>query len=205
MSTPLTFTISEGFEDDSDSPIEYGTFSRDWDDEKELDALMDRVDCGAISPKQAILHAQKLLAQSPENLELQNYLGNRMCALELRDEAAEVWAKGFKLASRLIPKGFKGLIPWLETDNRSFLRLCHGHLLGLMHQQDGKAAQMLLKKMLAWNPNDNTGVRMLMGDISLMQGDSKAALKSFLKEAESSPAHWYQAGHPSSTPNDASY
>ena len=194
MSTPLTFTISEGFEDDSDAPVQYGTFSRDWDDEKELDALMDRVDSGSISPKQAILQAQKLLAQSPENLELQNYLGNRLWALEMRDEAAEVWAKGFKQASRLIPKGFQGLIPWLETDNRSFLRLCHGHLLGLMHQLDGKAAHVLVKKMLAWNPNDNTGVRMLMGDISLMQGDSKAALKSFLKEAESSPAHWYQAG-----------
>ena len=194
MSTPLTFTISEGFGDDSDSPVQYGTFSRDWENEKELDALMDRVDSGSISPKQAILHAQKLLAQSPENLERQNYLGNRMWALEMRDEAADVWAKGFKQATRLIPKGFKGLIPWLETDNRSFLRLCHGHLLGLMHQQDGKAAQMLAKKMLAWNANDNTGVRMLMGDISLMQGDSKAALKSFLKEAEYSPAHWYQAG-----------
>jgi hypothetical protein len=33
-----------------------------------------------------------------------------------------------------------------------------------------------------------------MGDISLMQGDSQVALKSFLKEADPSPAHWYQAG-----------
>ena len=63
MSTPLTFTISEGFEDDSDYPVQYGTFSRDWDDEKELDALMDRVDSGSISPKQAILQAPKLLRQ----------------------------------------------------------------------------------------------------------------------------------------------
>jgi tetratricopeptide (TPR) repeat protein len=194
MSTPLTFTISEGFDDDSESLIQYGAFSRDWADEEALDELMDRADSGAISVKQALLHAQKLLAKSPDNLELQNYLANRMWDLEMRDEAAEVWAKGVKQASRLIPKGFKGLIPWLETDNRSFLRLCHGHLLGLMHQLDGKAAQLLAKKMLAWNPNDNTGVRMLMGDISLMQGDSKAALKSFLKEADSSPAHWYQAG-----------
>ena len=73
MSTPLTFTIREGFDDDIDSPIQYGAFSRDWADEEALDELMDRADSGAISAKQALLHAQKLLAKSPDNLELQNY------------------------------------------------------------------------------------------------------------------------------------
>jgi hypothetical protein len=34
MSTPLTFTLREGFDDDSDSPIQYGAFSRDWADEE---------------------------------------------------------------------------------------------------------------------------------------------------------------------------
>ena len=43
-------------------------------------------------------------------------------------------------------------------------------------------------------PADNLGVRLLMGDISLMTGDTKTAMKSYLKEAATSPAHWYQAG-----------
>ena len=47
MSTPLTFTIREGFDDDIDSPIQYGAFSRDWADEEALDELMDRADSGA--------------------------------------------------------------------------------------------------------------------------------------------------------------
>jgi hypothetical protein len=34
MSTPLTFTLREGFDGDSDSPIQYGAFSRDWADEE---------------------------------------------------------------------------------------------------------------------------------------------------------------------------
>ena len=38
------------------------------------------------------------------------------------------------------------------------------------------------------------GVRMLQGDISLMTGDAQSAMKSYLKEAADSPAHWYQAG-----------
>ena len=52
----------------------------------------------------------------------------------------------------------------------------------------------MAKKLLAWCPADNLGVRMLMGDISLMTGDTKTAMKSYLKEAATSPAHWYQAG-----------
>ena len=47
----------------------------------------------------------------------------------------------------------------------------------------------LAKKLLAWCPADNLGVRMLMGIISLMTDDSKSAMKSFLKEAATSPSH----------------
>ena len=63
-----------------------------------------------------------------------------------------------------------------------------------MHRGDGKAAKALAKKLLAWCPADNLGVRMLLGDISLMTGDTQSAMKSYLKEATDSPAHWYQAG-----------
>jgi tetratricopeptide (TPR) repeat protein len=79
------------------------------------------------------------------------------------------------------------------THNRSFLRLAHGTLLGLMHKRDGKAAMALAQQMLAWCPMDNIGVRFLLGDIALLQGDHKAAMKDYLKGAPNSPAHWYQA------------
>jgi len=80
------------------------------------------------------------------------------------------------------------------VDNRSFLRIAHGYLLGLMHQGDGKAFKALAKKLLAWCPADNLSVRMLLGDISLMTGDTQSAMKSYLQEAADSPAHCYQAG-----------
>ena len=81
--------------------------------------------------------------------------------------------------------------------NRSFLRLAHGTLLGLMRLRDkakgGEAAMELAKQMLAWCPMDNIGVRFLLGDIALLQGDHPAAMKEYLKGAPNSPAHWYQA------------
>ena len=81
-------------------------------------------------------------------------------------------------------------------DNRSFLRLARGILLGLMHRRDqakgGKAATALAQQMLAWCPMDNIGVRFLLGDIALLQGDHRAALQEYLKGAPNSPAHWYR-------------
>ena len=193
----LTFTLRQEPDFDTDEPVEFGCFSRNWDDEEALDQLMGDLDAGRINDKQALLHAQKLLAQSPGNLELQNYLANRLWALEMRDEATEVWAKAFKQASALIPKGYTGQISWSEVDNRPFLRLAHGTLLGLMRRRDkakgGEAAMALAKQMLAWCPMDNIGVRFLLGDIALLQGDHPAAMKEYLKGAPNSPAHWYQA------------
>ena len=50
--------------------------------------------------------------------------------------------------------------------------------------------QALLKQMLDWCPMDNIGVRFLLGDIALLQGDHQAAMKEYLKGAPNSPAHW---------------
>ncbi|PIY29750.1 MAG: hypothetical protein COZ09_03130 [Comamonadaceae bacterium CG_4_10_14_3_um_filter_60_42] len=194
MTTQLSFSVREDTDDETDKFIQHGTFSRNWAEEEELDELIDSLDAGRISQKQALLRAQKLLLKYPDQLEIQNFISNRLWHLELRDEATDTWAKAYRQANTLIPPGFKGQINWREIDNRSFLRVAHGYLLGLMHRSDGKAAKALAKKLLAWCPGDNLGVRMLMGDISLMTGDTKSAMKSYLKEAATSPAHWYQAG-----------
>jgi len=60
----------------------------------------------------------------------------------------------------------------------------------------------LAKQMLAWCPMDNIGVRFLLGDIALLQGDHPAAMKEYLKDAPNSPAHWYQAALLAVRPGD---
>jgi tetratricopeptide (TPR) repeat protein len=192
-STLLRFTIDTFDDPDTGKPTDYGRFSRNWEDEDALDALIDKLDAGQISDKQALMQARKLEAATPDNLEIQNFIANRLWALGMRDEAAEVHERAFNRALALIPKGYKGQITWSEIDNRSFLRLAHGTLLGLMHRREGKSALVLAKKLLAWCPMDNLGVRFLLGDIALITGDRKAAMKEYLKGAPNSPAHWYQA------------
>ncbi len=86
------------------------------------------------------MQARKLEAATPDNLEIQNFIANRMWALGMRGEAAEVHKRAFNRVLSLIPKGYKGQITWSEIDNRSFLRLAHGTLLGLTRLRDRKAA-----------------------------------------------------------------
>jgi len=191
--SPLHLTIDTFDDPDTGKPTQYGRFSRNWDEEEALDALLDELDSGRLSDKQALMRARKLEATFPDNLEIQNFIANRLWALALRDEAAEVYERAFTTALAVVPKGYKGQIVWGEIDNRSFLRLAHGTLLGLMHRRESKSAMVLAKKLLAWCPMDDLGIRLLLGDISLLAGDSHAAMKHYLAEAPTAPAQWYQA------------
>jgi hypothetical protein len=53
----------------------------------------------------------------------------------MRDESTDLREKAYRQAFALLPPGFKGQISWAEIDNRSFLRIAHGFLLGLMHRK----------------------------------------------------------------------
>lgn len=137
--------------------------------------------------------ARELITKYPGNLEYLNLLGTTAWAEDLRDDAAEYWESAYKLAMAEIPADFTGTIEWMETDNRSFLRCCYGHILGQLHSRKPKPALALAKKMLSWNVNDNQGVRFLVGDIQLMCGTLEAALKTYIKTADENPINWYSA------------
>ena len=49
MTTQLSFSVDEQLDDETDKPIQYGTFSRDWAEEDKLDELIDSLDAGRIS------------------------------------------------------------------------------------------------------------------------------------------------------------
>ena len=152
-SSPLFFTIETFDDPETGKPTQYGRFSRHWQDEEALDVLIDKLEAGQLSHKQALMQARKLKATTPYNLESQNFSANRLWALGLQDEATEVYERAYKQAVAHIPKGFKGQITWGEVDNRPFLRLAHGTLLGLMRQRGkakgGEAVMALAKQMLA--------------------------------------------------------
>ena len=97
-------------------PTRWSTFSRDWAEEEVLDELIDSMEAGRISHKQGLLRAQKLLVKFPCQLEIQNFIANRLWSLEMRDESTDVREKAYRQASSLIAPGFKGQISWGEVE-----------------------------------------------------------------------------------------
>ena len=115
MTTQLSFSVSEHIDDETNKAVQYGTFSRDWAEEEELDELIDNLEAGRISHKQGLLRAQKLLLKFPGQLEIQNFIANRLWSLEMRDESTDVREKAYRQASALLPPGFKGQMRILVT------------------------------------------------------------------------------------------
>lgn len=169
----LSFTIEIIDDPDTGKPTPFGRFSRNWEEEDALDALSERLEAGQLSDRQALMQARGLEAAAPSNLEIQSFIANRLWALDLRDDATAVYEQAFHKAMLLIPMGYTGLITWMEIDNRSFLRVAHGTLLGLIHRRDQSAAMALAQQMLAWCPTDNIGIRLLLDEITLLKGGSR--------------------------------
>jgi hypothetical protein len=174
-------------------PVECGRFGSSWKAEERLQDIVDRHEAGNISDEQALNKALSLAKTYPFCLEIHTFIGVRLWDMGLIDRATRVYELAFQLAEAAIPNDFKGQINYYELDNRPFLRLAHGTLLGLVHKGDGEGALKLAKKILAWCPQDNLGVRFLLSKIELLAGNHEAALKDCLSQAPTSPSHWYQA------------
>ena len=78
-SSSLSFTIETFDDPETGQPTQYGRFSRNWQDEEALDVLIDKLEAGQLSHKQALMQARKLEATTPYNLEIQNFIANRLC------------------------------------------------------------------------------------------------------------------------------
>lgn len=195
VSTPL-FELHDSV-DEKGKPTMECHFHRDMEAEEPLDRLMDLVQADRVTAAKALSKARALLKADPLNLELNNYLG---CLLwdrderDDRDEAADVWGEAFAWAGADLPSNAKLRISWYELNNRPFLRLGKGHVLGLLYRGQTAEALAIARKLLRWCPSDNLGVRYLIPDLQYDLGDLDAALKGFLALAPEQPTLWYAAG-----------
>ncbi|MGS0974110.1 hypothetical protein [Burkholderia glumae] len=81
-------------------------------------------------------------------------------------------------ADALIPKGFKGSLPWSHVSNRFYHRLLWLQL-ELNHELgDSAAAARIARKMLRLAPNDNLGVRYVLPYLLLEQENVAGAKRA---------------------------
>jgi hypothetical protein len=145
---------------------------------EQLDAQWETYETGGeAGRREARRWLEAALGAQPGFLE-----GGRALALMQRDagdaNAYETVTRCVRQAEGLIPKGFKGLLPWGHLGNRFYHRLLWLQM-ELMHEHGlTSAATKVARRMLRLNPNDNVGARYALPFLLLEQGELKAAKRS---------------------------
>lgn len=132
-----------------------------------------------------------IIRQEPEFLDARVYLASYHLELGQFSVAQQIASLGMAIATSLIPADFKKRIDWLELGNRPFLRLLAIATLANVHMKHHKEAIRLIKMSLKFNPNDNLGLRVMLGSEQLRAGQEMAK-KSLAKHTDMFPSCHYE-------------
>jgi len=157
--------------------------------------LFEKFDQAAeLFDRRNLLKAQSLLMailkEDPQFIDAYHLLGVIEQENNNLKKAEELFSHGVKIAEGIIPNSFKGNIIWGEDDNRPYLRSLHGLGLVYMDLSQIHNAILIFEKIIRFNPNDNQGVRYLLGDLYLMNGDLVKA-QSYYKDNLNYPPYLY--------------
>lgn len=155
---------------------------------QELFAILD-----AGLPDQDYLRAlRRLVRKAPDFVD-----GHAHIALYWHDHAQPRKAlaaalTALSIANSRIPEGFSGRIEWARLDNRPYLRAMHVALGAYIATRQHRHALTLIELMLARNPDDNQGVRFLLGSQTLRAGDLKRAQELLAAGLGDGAPNWYE-------------
>ncbi|WP_303785796.1 hypothetical protein [Azovibrio restrictus] len=159
---------------------------------EEFDELLDAHQSGGLADKSYVTALEKLVGREPEFIDGHAHLAFAWHEQGKPKKALDAALAGLAVANRLIPEGFEGHIEWGHLDNRPFLRALQGAVLAYVRLRRHREAVMLIEKTLAYNPNDNQGMRYLQGSEALRAGDHEQAQKVFAAEADGYPPYFYE-------------
>ncbi|MBC8951064.1 lipopolysaccharide assembly protein LapB [Xenorhabdus sp. TS4] len=160
----------------------------------EFDELLNTYQSGNMSEKYYIAELEQLIAREPEFIDSHAHLSFAFHRQGKPKKALDAALAGVAIGECLIPEGFHGVIEWGYLENRPFLRALHGVVLAYMRLRRHKDAASFIDKMLAYNPNDNQGIRYLLGSETLRAGDKIRAETVLNENADNYPPYYYELG-----------
>lgn len=162
-----------------------------WD--KFIELLEDHEE-GEIGDKPFLAGMNKLLAEAPDFYDAHGVIANHWHGEGKPKKALDAALMGLGVANRHIPEGFTGRIEWGHLENRPYLRLMDIALQSYMRLRRHRDAVTMIELMLARNPNDNQGVRFLLGSEALRSGQFERARAVLANEADDYPPYYYELG-----------
>ena len=123
---------------------------------------------------------EHLIEEHPEHIDARHHLALFLSQAGRVDAAHTLWRQTVETALACMPEAFElgqDRVPWLELDNRPFLRAYHGLALSFANRGDVRKALQMFQDLLAMNPGDNQGARALVVDMSFYLEKPAAVLE----------------------------
>lgn len=158
----------------------------------ELDDVLEQREAGIVTPARYLKTLKALVERYPDFIDGHTHLGYALMEEGKPKLALEACLRGLEAGESAIPTGYSGPIEWGFLENRPFLRAAHGVVLSRLRLGQRSEALQLMEKVLTWNPNDNQGIRYLIGSEYLRAGETKKAESVFTNEAAHYPPYYYE-------------
>lgn len=158
----------------------------------ELNDLLDRRDRGELADAGYVSGLKDLVARNPWFIDGHAHLGIALYGQGETESALEACMSGYSLGTQLLTPDMQELVEWRHLENRPFLRAAHGAALCHLRLGGRDKAISIMERILLWNPDDNQGIRYLIGSEYLRTGQEGRAETFFETEAPSYPPYWYE-------------
>jgi tetratricopeptide (TPR) repeat protein len=135
-----------------------------------------------------------LIEKDPTFIDAYNSLGADFLKRDKDKKALEYYLQSYRIMEDFIPHDLTIEILWGTLGNRPFLRTLHGLGLCYMKLHEINKAIELFEALLKYNPNDNQGVRYLLGDLHLANRNFEKALPYFEACCQEYPPCRYSYG-----------
>lgn len=155
-------------------------------------ALLEERDDGRLALRPYVEALEKMITDRPDFIDGHAHLGFALLEQGKVRDAHGACLRGIAVGRRAIPEDFRGRIEWGWLENRPFLRALHGAALCHLRGRDFQGAARVMEEILAYNPNDNQGIRYLLGSAYLRAGNPGDARSLFEREAHGFPPYLYE-------------
>lgn len=158
----------------------------------QFDGILGAREAGQLGDKPYLAALDRLLAEAPDFIDAHVEIAAHWYDNGKPKKALDAALAGLRAANRHIPEGYHGRIEWGHLENRPYLRAMDLVLHSYMRLRRHKDAVAIIEAMLSRNPNDNQGVRYLLGSEVLRAGDSDHALRVLQADADGFPPCLYE-------------